>query len=202
MPARRLPGTAPPPAGEAPAYNAEAAFTRVLARKMLGDSKLILVSGSSHRSNRRAMYLFPVRRSLISIQALWVLSAGCWCLPAPAGIPAQGEVPPKKIDVKAIESGIASWHDPSGSASARRTASERPWSGSELIAAHKSLPLGTRVRVFNLSNGREVVVVITDRGPYRRGRIIDVSRSAAQQLGLIQSGTARVRLEMLKPGAS
>ena len=100
------------------------------------------------------------------------------------------------------ESGTASWHDPAGSASSRRTASRYPWSGNELVGAHKTLPLGTRVRVFNLSNGRQVVVVITDRGPYRRGRIIDVSRSAAQQLDLIKAGTAHVRLETLKPGES
>ena len=70
-----------------------------------------------------------------------------------------------------------------------------------MIAAHRTLPLGTKVRVVNLSNGHEAIVQITDRGPYCRGRIIDVSRVAAQQLGLIQLGTARVRLEPLPPDA-
>ncbi len=71
-----------------------------------------------------------------------------------------------------------------------------------MVAAHKTLPLGTVVRVFNMTNGRMVVVVITDRGPYRRGRIIDVSRSAAQKLGLIGSGTAHVLVEKVLPGES
>ncbi len=64
-----------------------------------------------------------------------------------------------------------------------------------MVAAHRTLPMGTKVRVVNLSNGHEAVVRITDRGPYGRGRIIDVSRCAAKQLGLLRSGTARVRLE-------
>ena len=68
-----------------------------------------------------------------------------------------------------------------------------------MVAAHRTLPLGSRVRVVNLSNGHEAIVQITDRGPYGHGRIIDVSRCAAQQLGLLRSGTARVRLEPLPP---
>ena len=68
-----------------------------------------------------------------------------------------------------------------------------------MIAAHRTLPLGTKVQVVNLANGREAVVEIRDRGPYCRKRIIDVSRVAAEQLGLLKSGTARVRLEVLAP---
>ena len=93
--------------------------------------------------------------------------------------------------------GVASWHAPYGREC--RTASHRLWVGSEMVAAHRTLPLGTKVRVVNLSNGREVVVQITDRGPYARGRIIDVSLRAANQLGLMQAGTARVRVETLPP---
>jgi len=65
-----------------------------------------------------------------------------------------------------------------------------------LIAAHLTLPFGTRVRVYNLDNGRHVIVTIVDRGPYARGRIIDVSNVAADALGMRQSGVARVRLEL------
>ena len=93
--------------------------------------------------------------------------------------------------------GLASWHDPSGGSC--RTASEHCWLDSEMVAAHRTLPMGTKVRVVNLSNGHEAVVRITDRGPYGRRRIIDVSRCAARQLGLLRSGTARVRLEPLPP---
>ena len=64
-----------------------------------------------------------------------------------------------------------------------------------LIAAHKSLPFGTRVKVFNLDNGRSAIVRIVDRGPFIRGRVIDVSPAAASALGFRQAGLAHVRLE-------
>ena len=66
-----------------------------------------------------------------------------------------------------------------------------------LIAAHLRLPFGTRVRVYNLDNGRDVIVTIVDRGPFARGRIIDVSTVAAEVLGMRQAGVARVRLEAM-----
>src|SRR5580658_511703 len=66
-----------------------------------------------------------------------------------------------------------------------------------LIAAHPRLPFGTHVRVHNLDNGRSVTVIIVDRGPFARGRIIDVSNVAADVLGMRRSGVARVRLERL-----
>lgn len=62
----------------------------------------------------------------------------------------------------------------------------------DLTAAHRSLPFGARVLVTNVSNGRSVVVRITDRGPYGHGRIIDLSRAAAVELDMIDSGTANV----------
>lgn len=89
--------------------------------------------------------------------------------------------------------GVATWHDPSQDGNG--TASNRPWTGSELIAAHRTLPLGSKIRVVNLANERSVIVEIRDRGPYLRGRIIDVSRRAAQELGLLETGIAKVRLE-------
>lgn len=79
----------------------------------------------------------------------------------------------------------------------RRTASGEPHDKSSLSAAHRTLPFGTIVRVTNLSNGRDVVVRINDRGPFRPGRIIDVSPAAARAIGMIRSGTARVRIETL-----
>ena len=66
-----------------------------------------------------------------------------------------------------------------------------------LTAAHRSLPLGLSVRVVNLANGRRVIVRIVDRGPFVRGRVIDVSTTAAGALGFRQSGITRVRLERL-----
>ena len=67
-----------------------------------------------------------------------------------------------------------------------------------LIAAHKTLPFGSRVKVFNLDNGRSAIVKIVDRGPFIRGRIIDVSPAAANVLGFRQAGLAHVRIERVK----
>ena len=67
-----------------------------------------------------------------------------------------------------------------------------------MTAAHRTLPFGTRVRVTNLTNGRSVVVTITDRGPFAPGRIIDVSKRAARNLDFVRAGTARVRIRVLE----
>jgi rare lipoprotein A len=68
---------------------------------------------------------------------------------------------------------------------------------SGLIAAHKTLPFGVRVKVFNLDNGRSVIVKIVDRGPFIRGRIIDVSPSTASALGFREAGLAHVRIDRI-----
>lgn len=82
----------------------------------------------------------------------------------------------------------------------RRTASGQRFDQDELTAAHRTLPFGTRVRVTNLKNSRSIVVTINDRGPFRRGRILDVSRRAASELGFLRAGVARVRLRVLENG--
>jgi rare lipoprotein A len=79
----------------------------------------------------------------------------------------------------------------------RRTASGTVHTGAALTAAHRSLPFGTRVRVTNLENGRAVVVVVDDRGPFVRGRVIDLSRAAARRLGMVRDGVVPVRLEVI-----
>lgn len=66
-----------------------------------------------------------------------------------------------------------------------------------LAAAHRTLPFGTKVRVENLANGRSVVVRVNDRGPFSGGRIIDVTRGAAERLGMIRSGVARVKVTVV-----
>lgn len=76
----------------------------------------------------------------------------------------------------------------------QRTASGEKFNPEALTAAHRRFPFGTKVRVTNLRNGRSVVVRINDRGPFVRGRIIDVSRAAASQLGFTQHGLTRVSL--------
>lgn len=79
----------------------------------------------------------------------------------------------------------------------RRTASGELFNPSALTAAHRTLPLGSKVRVTNLGNGRSVVLRITDRGPYKKGRGIDLSREAARQLKMVNQGIARVRVDQL-----
>jgi rare lipoprotein A len=92
--------------------------------------------------------------------------------------------------------GHASWY-----ALSSKTASGEQMNPNALTAAHRSLPFGTKVLVENLNNGRSVVVRINDRGPFVGGRIIDVSKAAAEQIGMLGSGTAEVRITPLGGGA-
>jgi rare lipoprotein A len=80
------------------------------------------------------------------------------------------------------------------------TASGEKYRHNKLTAAHKTLPFGTRVRVTNLTNNESVEVVINDRGPYVENRIIDLSKSAAEQLGFVNQGLADVKLEVVDAG--
>ena len=89
----------------------------------------------------------------------------------------------------AVQCGKAAWYDLHGV-----TASGEPADASQLTAAHRTLPFGTRVKVENLANGRTVVVRVNDRGPFGGGRVIDLSRAAAERLGYIKAGVARVRV--------
>lgn len=89
-----------------------------------------------------------------------------------------------------VEEGLASWYGPGFAG--RLTANGEVFNPNELTAAHKTLPFGTRVRVTSVRNGRSVVVRINDRGPFKPGRIIDLSRAAAEAIGMVGSGIARV----------
>ncbi|MBE9229996.1 septal ring lytic transglycosylase RlpA family protein [Phormidium sp. LEGE 05292] len=97
--------------------------------------------------------------------------------------------------VKAVLSGLASWYGPGFHGN--RSASGERYNQNALTAAHRSLPFGTMVRVTNLRNGLSVVVRINDRGPFARGRIIDLSAASARIIGLTSSGVAQVKLEVL-----
>ena len=79
----------------------------------------------------------------------------------------------------------------------RRAASGEKFDPRGLTAAHPDLPFGTRIRVTNLANGRSVTVRVNDRGPFSGGRIVDLSWQAARVLDMVESGVARVRLEIL-----
>ncbi len=98
--------------------------------------------------------------------------------------------------VKAMLKGYASWYGPGFHG--RRCANGERFNMHEMTAAHKSLPFNTRVRVTNDRTGRSAIVRITDRGPYAHGRIIDLSKGAAQAIGMLSSGTAPVTVEVLR----
>ncbi|MGC6426538.1 MAG: septal ring lytic transglycosylase RlpA family protein [Akkermansiaceae bacterium] len=95
--------------------------------------------------------------------------------------------------------GIASWYSVETNFGTK-TASGRPFRNNGYTAAHKTLPMGSKVRVTNLSNGRSEVLTITDRGPYIKGRMIDVSIGSGKRLGFYSKGLTRVKVEVLTRG--
>jgi rare lipoprotein A len=95
--------------------------------------------------------------------------------------------------------GLASWYGPGFYG--ETTAGGTVYTGEGMTAAHPWFPFGTRVRVTDLENGRRVVVVIDDRGPFVHGRIIDLSEAAAERLGMLDAGVVRVRLKVLAWGS-
>ena len=100
-------------------------------------------------------------------------------------------------DSKGFEQqGPASWYG--NPFHGRKTANGETYDMNELTAAHKELPLGTKVEVTNLSNGRKVVVRINDRGPFHGNRVLDLSRAAAQELGTLNAGVAQVQIRALQ----
>jgi rare lipoprotein A len=98
----------------------------------------------------------------------------------------------------AIESQDASYGLASFYGHESRTASGEKFNAGELTAAHRTLPFGTRVRVTNVATGRSVTVRINDRGPFVPGRIVDVSYSAADTLGIVGRGVAKVKLDVVQ----
>lgn len=100
------------------------------------------------------------------------------------------------IDLTYYQEGNASWYG--NKFHGRRTASGEVFDSNALTAAHPTLPFGTVVRVTSMSNGASVDVRINDRGPYTRGRIIDLSQAAASQIGLASQGVGAVKLEIVE----
>ncbi|MBI4536017.1 MAG: septal ring lytic transglycosylase RlpA family protein [Ignavibacteriae bacterium] len=95
--------------------------------------------------------------------------------------------------------GIASYY--ADEFHSRKTANGETYNMHEMTAAHRTLPFNTKVRVKSLENDRTVVVRINDRGPFKGGRVIDLSLAAAKQLGLIAKGTGRVEIEVIELGS-
>ena len=111
----------------------------------------------------------------------------------PADEPAEAE--PSFEGGRAITGGVASYYG--NELAGHRTASGERFNPGLLTAAHRTLPLGSKVRVTNPANGKSVVVRINDRGPFHGGRVIDLSKSAASQIGLIARGSGRVELALI-----
>jgi rare lipoprotein A len=127
-----------------------------------------------------------------------------WCLlgflsAVIVAVPASGG--PAASDGSAtIQFGLASWYGPGFHG--EETASGEIFDQREMVAAHRTLPFGTLIRVTNLENGRGVTLRVIDRGPYgrnfRKGTVVDVSRGAASRLRFIKKGLVRVRLEVIR----
>ena len=136
------------------------------------------------------------RRWLLAMGFALLLFQGCGTLqsPPPESVPVEPatKVPPASAALP--QTGAASWYG-GAQHQGKQTASGTSFDQAALTAAHRTLPLGTKVKVINLANGKSVEVEITDRGPYAENRIIDLSQAAAKALDMIDSGTATVRLE-------
>jgi rare lipoprotein A len=133
------------------------------------------------------------RRLVVLFLLPWLFVAAC-------------AVPPSKVKLlpaldppyRASQTGIASWYGPGFHGKA--TASGAIYDQNDLTAAHQTLPLGTRVMVTNLETGNSTQVTINDRGPFAKGRIIDLSFAAGKALGMIEPGTILVRVEVVDSG--
>ena len=115
--------------------------------------------------------------------------------PAPAAPSPGGSSPPL---VPLSQQGVASWYGPGFHG--KKTTSGTVYDQHGMTAAHQTLPLGSSVRVTNLTNGKSVTLLINDRGPFAKGRIIDLSYAAAQAVDIIRPGTAPVLVEVLDTG--
>ena len=112
---------------------------------------------------------------------------------APIFAPAPQAAEPR---YEAAGEGVASYygHELAGN----RTASGERFNPNAMTAAHRSLPLGTKLRVTNLANGEDVIVRVNDRGPFTKNRLIDLSLGAARDIGMVRTGTARVSIEIVR----
>lgn len=121
-------------------------------------------------------------------------SQGTFKVGTPYKIEGERYYPQESYDL--TETGIASWYGPQFHG--KNTANGETFDMYELTAAHRTLQMPSLVRVTNLENGRSLIVRVNDRGPYKKGRIIDVSQKAAELLGFREKGTAKVRIDVLK----
>ena len=132
-------------------------------------------------------------RVLASLLLVVVSIQACTLVGGPPGPPSPAA--PGASPAAWTPTGVASWYGEPFHG--RTTASGETYDMNDLTCAHRTLPFGTRLHVRNLENGRTVVVRVNDRGPFVKDRIVDLSRRAARELGMIGPGTARVRITVL-----
>ena len=118
----------------------------------------------------------------------------------PRAPPAREQREEREPEASGGEVGLASFY--SRRHHGRRTASGARFDMHALTCAHRTAPFGTRLRVTDVDSGRSVVVTVTDRGPFKRGRVVDLSLAAARRLGMVSRGVARVRVEREKDEGS
>jgi rare lipoprotein A len=144
-------------------------------------------------------------RSGVLLASLVALGCGTARTPSSGGgqperhAPVSGRTTPGHCAPRACAEGMASYY--ADHFEGRRTASGESYRRAELTGAHRKVPFGTRVRVVRVDDGRFVEVRINDRGPYGKGRVIDLSRAAAEALGMMERGVVRVRIEPLSSPA-
>lgn len=136
----------------------------------------------------------PLKRHLSNTVPVAVAAAGLLLLSG-CGVLPKGH---SNFDVSAKDRGVASWYGEDFHG--KLAADGRPFDMYGFTGAHRSLPLGTVVRVLNAQNGRSVFIRITDRGPYKPGRMIDLSLGAAQQLGMVKKGLSPVLVDVVGEG--
>ncbi|HEY3204149.1 MAG TPA: septal ring lytic transglycosylase RlpA family protein [Thermoanaerobaculia bacterium] len=139
-----------------------------------------------------------MRRLRIAAAPLLLLLAAS-CAPRPPASPAARAAETEAS--ASTEEGLASWYGGDDGFDGKPTASGETYDPSRLTAAHRDLPLGTVLDVTNVGTGKTVRVRINDRGPFVKGRIIDLSREAARRIDVIGPGVAPVRLMVVSPGA-
>jgi len=151
--------------------------------------------GEVRRSEEMSLLDKPSEKNLAAFLIMLTLIEGCSTLSRRvASVPAPQVVSPPSLKPTIV--GEASWYgrDFNG----KTTASGHTFDETKMTAAHRTLPLGSKAKVTNLDNGKAVEVEINDRGPYAKGRIIDLSHAAAKVLGIGDHGTARVSVEPLE----
>jgi len=133
------------------------------------------------------------------IKSVALAVAGVLLIPSCASTSASSKNATESMDswdVASVQHGKASWYSIRTNRGTR-TASGQRLSDTAATAAHKTLPLGTKVRVTNQANGKSEVVTITDRGPYKKGRVIDVTIGVAERIGFAKRGIVPVKVEVL-----